>query len=108
VAFIAIVSLLAASSATTAVQWFAGIGGLTGLAALVAVYLNYRRDKHAAKVEDKSVAITELEKAVPGLGDIIEQWQAVVHQLQDDKDALRHDLDDCRKRLLELERGDSL
>jgi hypothetical protein len=88
--------ILAASGVGSAVLLFAALGGFTGLAALVTVYVNYKRDKQTAKTEDKSVAITELEKAVPGLGDIIEQWQAVVHQLQSD-------LTDCRKRVAELE-----
>lgn len=99
--FIAFISSLfaAGSTASNAILFFAGIGGLTGLAAIITVYVTYRRDRQTAKVEDKSVAITELEKAVPGLGDIIEQWQAVVHQLQSD-------LTDCRQRVAELEGGD--
>lgn len=102
---IVVISLLlaAAGSGTNLVLAFAGLGGISGVAALVTVWVNYKRNNQTAKVENKSVAITELEKAVPGLGDIIEQWQAVVHQLQTDLSITRSDLDACRKRLEEIE-----
>lgn len=100
---IAVVSIFlaaaAAGSGTNLVLLFSGLGGLSGLAALITVWINYRRGQQQAKVDDKSVAITELEKAVPGLGDIIEQWQAVVHQLQTDLSTTRLDLADCRSEL---------
>lgn len=106
--FIAVASFLLAATGngTNIFLLFAGLGGLSGIAALAKTFFDYHRGNQSAKVEDKSVAITELEKAVPGLGDIIEQWQAVVHQQQADKEQLRADLDDCRRRVAELEGGE--
>lgn len=105
-AFFAFLSFFAADSGGfNAVLLFSALGGLSGLAALATVYVNYRNNQRRAVVDDKSVAITELEKAVPGLGDIIEQWQAVVQQLQLDLSGTRADLEACRKRLSELEGG---
>lgn len=76
---------------------FSGLGGLSGLAALATVYITHKANQSRSKNDVKSVAITELEKAVPGLSEIIEQWQTVVHQLQTD-------LAECRGRLAELEK----
>lgn len=121
---LAVLGILAASGADL-VLLFSGLGGLSGLAALCMVWVNYRSNQRKAQVDDKSVAIIELEKAVPGLGEIIKEWQNVVHQLQADLAAektkteetqrqlveARHQLaialqalEDCRKRLGELER----
>jgi chromosome segregation ATPase len=118
---------------TNLVLLFSALGGLSGLAALATVFINWRANTRKAEQEDKSVAIVELEKAVPGLGNIIREWQAVVHQLQDDLTLAKSDLAeaknrgirldeeleltrsvlaetqqelaDCRSRLTELERG---
>lgn len=105
--FLSIISILLASSGANFVVGFAGIGGLLGVAAIATVFVNWRKDKAQRKVDVKSIAITELEKAVPGLGNIIEQWQAIVHQLQADLTTARSDLDICRKRLSELEGEDN-
>ena len=89
--------MLAASGGGSAVLVFSAIGGFTGIAALGGVIVNAYLGKRKAFVDDKSVAITELEKAVPGLGEIIDQWQTVVHQLQTDLTA-------CRARVEQLEK----
>lgn len=81
---ILVFSTLAAAGGSNLVLLFSGLGGLSGLAALATVYVNFRNGTKKAQQDDKSVAIVELEKAVPGLGDIIREWQAVVHQLQAD------------------------
>lgn len=103
IAVISIIFAAAAGSGTNLVLLFSGLGGLSGLAALIAVWVNYKRGQQQSKVDDKSVAITELEKAVPGLGDIIEQWQAVVRQLQTDLANTRAELATCHARLDEIE-----
>ena len=91
------VQFAATDGGTSLALLLSGMGGLSGLAALATVYITYRANQSRSKTEGKSVAITELEKAVPGLSEIIEQWQTVVHQLQTD-------LVECRGRLAELER----
>lgn len=104
--FFSFISALFASGSDIVVG-FAGIGGLAGLAAMVAVVVTWLKNRQEAKIDVKSVAITEIEKAVPGLGDIIREWQAIVHQLQADLTATRSDLEDCRHEVSEL-RKDSL
>lgn len=99
--FLSFISAILASGSDIVVG-FAGIGGLAGLAAIATVYVTWRKDRQQAAVDVKSVAITEIEKAVPGLGDIIKEWQAIVHQLQSDLTATRADLDDCRHEVSEL------
>lgn len=76
---------------------FSALGGLSGLAAVLTVFVTHKSNTKRAKVEDKSVAITELEKAVPGMGDIIKEWQNIVHHLQEDNQALRDKLEECEK-----------
>lgn len=114
------------AAGTDLVLVFSALGGLSGLAALATVFVNYRANSRKAVVDDKSVAIIELEKAVPGLSEIIKEWQAVVHQLQADLAAEKvksaelqrqlneaktqlglaiQALDECRDRITELERG---
>lgn len=105
--FFAALSTLLASGSDFVIG-FASLGGLAGLAALATVIVNWRSNKAKERIDVKSVAITELEKAVPGLGDIIEQWQSIVHQLQADLSAARSDLEICRKRLSELEGEDNV
>lgn len=78
---------------------FSALGGLSGIAAVLTVFVNYIANKRKAEVDDKSVAIIELEKAVPGMGDIIREWQNVVHHLQDDLLATRQELAECRREL---------
>lgn len=102
-------SVLAASGSNL-VLLFSGLGGLSGLAALATVYVNYKFGSKKSEQDDKSVAIVELEKAVPGLGEIIKEWQSVVHQLQEDLRAARADLSlcqvelaECKTRVTELE-----
>lgn len=114
------------AAGTDLVLLFSALGGLSGLAALATVFVNYKTQARKAVVDDKSVAIIELEKAVPGLSEIIKEWQAVVHQLQADLatekvksvelqrqlQEAQHQLsialqalEDCRDRITELERG---
>lgn len=101
--------VVVAASLSSVVLGMAALGGFAGLAALAKVVVDWRRDLAQERVDAKSVAITELEKAVPGLSEIIEQWQIVVHQLQTDLTltraelaTTRSDLDLCRKELNEL------
>lgn len=63
---------------------FSALGGLSGIAAAIGVFVTHQANKRRAEVDDKSVAITELEKAVPGMGDIIKEWQNIVHHLQEE------------------------
>lgn len=97
----AIISLVlaAGSGGPDLIVLFAGAGGLTGLAALATVYITHRANAKKALVDDKSVAITELEKAVPGMGDIIKEWQNIVHQLQSDLAVSRAEAESLRKQL---------
>lgn len=71
------------------ILFFSAIGGLSGIAAVLTVFVTHRANLKRAKVEDKSVAITELEKAVPGMGDIIKEWQRIVLHLQEENEQLR-------------------
>lgn len=95
------VSMLAATSGSNLVLVFSGLGGLSGLAALATVFLNYKNGQRKSVQDDKSVAIVELEKAVPGLGEIIREWQNVVHQLQEDLTTLKKELQECQADLAE-------
>lgn len=76
---------------------FSALGGLSGIAAVLTVFVTHRSNVKRSKIEDKSVAITELEKAVPGMGDIIKEWQNIVHHLQEDNQALRASLEECER-----------
>lgn len=79
------------------------LGGLSGLAAVLTVFVNHKANTKRAKIEDKSVAITELEKAVPGMGDVIKVWQDVVHHLQEENSDLRVKLTMCENDLNDSE-----
>lgn len=101
---IILAAIFAAGGGTNLVLLFSGLGGLSGLAAIATVYVTHKANSKKAAVEDKSVAIVELEKAVPGMGDIIKVWQDVVHQLQadnltlrDENVTLKGELSECRK-----------
>lgn len=114
-ALLGFVFISAAADVGSAALIFSAIGGLTGLAAIGGLLVNTYLGRRKAKVDDKSVAITELEKAVPGLGGIISYWQGVVEQLQTDYAAckadnlsLRKEVEDCHNRITELERGGEL
>lgn len=96
-------AIFAASTGLQFVTLFAALGGLSGLAALATVFVNYKANKNKAVVEDKSVAIVELEKAVPGMADIIKEWQNIVQQLHSDLSNTRKELEECNKRVSELE-----
>lgn len=102
-AVLSIISILLAATGggSDFIVLFAGAGGLTGLAALATVYITHRANAKKALVDDKSVAITELEKAVPGMGDIIKEWQNIVHQLQSDLIIARTENESLRKQLAE-------
>ena len=107
-AFLALgISLLAVTGGSDLVLFFASAGGLSGLAALLSVLVTRRANKAKAIVEDKSVAILELEKAVPGLGEIIKVWQDALHRVQDELVQTRADLAECRARVEELESRES-
>lgn len=82
---LAILSLLAVEiGGADLVLLFSALGGLSGIAAVATVFVNHRANVKKAKRDEKSVAIRELEKAVPGMGDIIKEWQNIVHHLQEE------------------------
>lgn len=87
----------AEGSGANIVLLFSALGGLSGLAAVLTVYITHRANTKKAVQDDKSVAITELEKAVPGMGEIIKEWQNIVHHLQDENVRLKTELHDCRE-----------
>jgi hypothetical protein len=87
---------VAASGGTNFVQVLTALGALSGVAAFIGVFVQLWTNSRKAKVDTKTVAITELEKAVPGMGTIIEQWQRIVDRLQAENN-------DLRKRVAELE-----
>lgn len=95
-------SVLASSGASSFVQILSVVGGLSGVAAVITAIATWRSGDRKSKQEDKTVAISELEKAVPGMGTIIAQWQTLVQQLQADKDALRAERDALRDERDEL------
>lgn len=72
------------STAYGVIVTLSALGGLSGVAALLMVFVNWKSNQKKAKQDDRSVAITELEKAVPGLSEIIKEWQGVVQRLQKD------------------------
>lgn len=80
---------------------FSALGGLSGIAAIFTVYVTHRSNVKKAVVEDKSVAITELEKAVPGMGDIIKEWQNIVHHLQEELVTSKQESADAKRELAE-------
>jgi hypothetical protein len=87
---------VAASGGASFVQVLTALGALSGVAAFIGVFVQLWTNSRKAKVDTKTVAITELEKAVPGMGTIIEQWQRIVDRLQSENN-------DLRKRVAELE-----
>jgi predicted RNase H-like nuclease (RuvC/YqgF family) len=93
---VGIISLVASFLAVSGggadiVLFFSALGGLSGIAAVLTVYVTHRANLKKATVDDKSVAITELEKAVPGMGDIIKEWQNIVHHLQEELHAAKEE-----------------
>ena len=114
----AFVSLLSAilgaanGDGSSFVLLFVALGGFSGFAALAMVFVNHKANKNKAVVDVKSVAITELEKGIPGMGDIFTYWQDVVHSQQDQINGLKEDLrkctdelQKCADRVKELESG---
>lgn len=104
VAIILATAIFAAASGTNLVLLFSGLGGLSGLAAIATVYITHKANSKKADVEYKSVAIIELEKAIPGMGDIAKFWQELVVHLQADNISIREEiltikgeLEECRK-----------
>lgn len=96
-----LVSLLVNTLAVTGggadiVLLFSALGGLSGVAAVLTVFVTHRSNIKRGKVADKSVAITELEKAVPGMGEIIKEWQNIVHHLQEELIHAKEELARCR------------
>lgn len=83
--------LAATGGGADLVLLFSALGGLSGLAAVLTVFVTHRANLKKAHVDDKSVAITELEKAVPGMGDIIKEWQNIVHHLQEELHAAKEE-----------------
>lgn len=102
--FFSVVSLLTAASGGGAdiVLLLSALGGLSGVAAIISVFVTHRANTRKAATEDKSVAITELEKAVPGMGAIIQEWQTIVRHLQQELGDTKEALHDCKQ---ELEEG---
>lgn len=52
------------------------IGAIVGAGGIGGVITQWRKDKAEAETGERSVAIVELEKAVPGLGEVITQLRA--------------------------------
>lgn len=98
-----LLAVAGSGDSTNLVLLFSALGGLSGVAALATVFVNWRFNQRKAEQEDKSVAIIELEKAVPGLGNIIREWQSVVHQLQDDLLSAKSDLAEAKNRSIRLD-----
>lgn len=100
---LSLVSLLALEiSGGDIVLLFSALGGLSGVAAVLTVFVNHRANVKKAKRDDKSVAIRELEKAVPGMGDIIKEWQNIVHHLQEELIAAKKEAHDFEVENAEL------
>lgn len=98
--------LAAEGSGANIVLLFSALGGLSGLAAVLTVFITHRANTKKAVQDDKSVAITELEKAVPGMGEIIKEWQNIVHHLQDENVRLKTELFACKGELDGEHRGE--
>lgn len=88
------------------IEIFGSIGGGLGVAALISQYIAHRSTKSAIIVAEKSVAIDEIERIIPGMGEIISEWRAMVGQLQTENEhlreeisALRDEIDRLRKEL---------
>lgn len=94
---------LAASGALTFVQVLSVLGGLSGLAAVIGAIASWRYNSRKTKQEDKSVAITELEKALPGLGTIVEHWEQFGEKMREENTALQTENAALRVRIAELE-----
>jgi hypothetical protein len=96
VGLIALIPILAAAGGfTNLVLLLTAIGGSSGIGWLASAYVQHWQNKRKAVVDNRSVAITELEKAVPGMADIIKEWQNIVQQLHTDLNASRKALEDC-------------
>jgi len=84
-----------------------GGGGLAAIGGVVVTYLKNRTD---AVVDERSVTIAEIEKAMPGLGDIITQlraqnaWQqAEMDRLKDRNHQLVGEVANLERRVADLE-----
>lgn len=95
--------LAATGGGADLVLLFSALGGLSGLAAVLTVFVTHRANARKAQVDDKSVAITELEKAVPGMGDIIKEWQNIVHHLQEELHSKNEELAALKAEMREIE-----
>lgn len=93
----------AGGSLPTAALIFAAFGGFSGVAAILTVYFNHKAANKKAEVEEKSVAIEEIEKVIPGMGEIIQQWQGIVDQLRVENARLSSEAATLRQRIAELE-----
>jgi SMC interacting uncharacterized protein involved in chromosome segregation len=103
VGFLAFLSLLAVEiGGADIVLLFSALGGLSGIAAVATVFVNHRANVKRARRDDKSVAIKELEKAVPGMGDIIKEWQNIVHHLQEELMASKVETAEVKRENAEL------
>lgn len=86
------------------------IGG-GGIAAIGGVVTTYVKDRRTATQGDRSVAIEEVDKAIPGLGDIILQLRTQnkdqaeqIDRLQRRNQELAGDVYVLEKRVVDLER----
>ena len=77
---------------TTIIFVLAAVGGGTGLAAMGGQIVQYRSEKAKHVVDERSVAVDEIEKVIPGMGEIIKEWRAMVGQLQIENENLRHEI----------------
>lgn len=78
-----------------------GGGGLAGIGGVVATIY---RDKRVAGQGDRTVSITEVEKAIPGLGEIITQLRTELTRVNARNTDLVSEVFRLEQRVAELER----
>lgn len=80
-----------------------GLFGLAGAGGLGGVVTTWIKDRRDAEVGERSVAIVELEKAVPGLGEVIAQLRAQTVSQAGRIDEQDREIDRLRRRVTTLE-----
>lgn len=87
------------------------IVGAAGAAGIGGVITTYLKDRRVAATDERSVTIVEVEKAIPGLGEIIQQLrtqntaQAVeIDRLHRENGRLSREVSNLKNRVGELER----
>ena len=77
---------------STVVIILAAIGGGSGLAAIGGQFVQYRTNTGKQIVDERSVAVDEIEKVIPGMGEIIQEWRAMALQHQIENENLRAEI----------------